>query len=161
MQDYKFDVNIENSCVNDIINGTRYNLVHNSYVLNGNMYAVMDIGKLKDSQDDSVLILTHHKNENITQLKFNEEIKRISLLIETKYNKGQSSFSGALVTKNKTIISNVGNSSIYTYKDNNLIRITKEQTLDNCILLDAVGNTKCEIVSNTIENNSYDMLLLF
>ncbi|MDE5586900.1 MAG: hypothetical protein K2I72_00850 [Bacilli bacterium] len=48
-----------NSCVMDILDGTQLKNQRTSYLVDGNLYATQDIGKVRGNQEDSVLIMSH------------------------------------------------------------------------------------------------------
>ena len=51
-----------NKCLTDVMNGAQLQNQHNSYGLDGTLFASQDIGKKRSNQEDSVLILTHPDN---------------------------------------------------------------------------------------------------
>lgn len=56
-----------NRCLREVINGTQIQYEHNSYRLDGTLFATQDIGKRKPNQEDSVIIMLHPFNN---QFKF-------------------------------------------------------------------------------------------
>lgn len=57
-----------NKCRLEVINGFQLRKDNSSYSLSGDMFAFSSIGKQKDRQEDSVLILNHPKNSNFKLL---------------------------------------------------------------------------------------------
>ena len=57
-----------NKCKQDILSGNQIKNHHNEYALDGNMYAINDVGKKRTNQEDSVLILTHPSNKDFKLL---------------------------------------------------------------------------------------------
>lgn len=51
-----------NKCLADVMSGAQLQNQHNSYGLDGTLFASQDIGKKRTNQEDSVLILTHPDN---------------------------------------------------------------------------------------------------
>ena len=51
-----------NKCLADVMSGAQLKNQHNSYGLDGTLFASQDIGKKRTNQEDSVLILTHPDN---------------------------------------------------------------------------------------------------
>lgn len=123
--------------------------------------------------------------ENIEELKhlMNIELKRISELVNKKY-KGQSGATvvSAIIGKDDTLITNIGDSRAYALKDRKLKQITEDESLvqtfynngdieqkddmrfhksSNIVfqILGTDGNVVPQFI--TLKNNEYDKLLLF
>lgn len=62
------DINIRQSTVanarEDILNGSQLKNSRNEYSLGTNLFAVSDVGRKRENQEDAVLILTHPKNKD-------------------------------------------------------------------------------------------------
>lgn len=153
-----------NKCLLDILDGKQLKNCHNEYALDGTLFATQDIGKRRENQEDSVVIMTHPLNPEfkliavadgmggvdkgeeassytikrvaewftnlpveyynkpeIVSTEFSSIIKEISnTLVSNNYRQGIKSgttFTGAIVTENKTVINHVGDSRAYTIKD--------------------------------------------
>ena len=52
-----------NRCLREIRDNTQVKYSRNEYALDGTLYATQDVGKRRNNQEDSVLILTHPDNE--------------------------------------------------------------------------------------------------
>ena len=57
-----------NNCLVDILNGCQFNNKHNDYALNGELFATQDVGKERDNQEDSVIIMVHPNNPDFKLL---------------------------------------------------------------------------------------------
>lgn len=226
-----------NICQREIIYGRQVQNKHNEYELGRTLYASQDIGRRRNNQEDSVLILEHQGNPNFKLLavadgmggldagevastytlqrlsawfnclsedfynypdqlqeQLEKELKHISkdlykhLGSSRKKLVGGSTFTGAIVTREKTVIANVGDSRAYTLLDGEIRLETEDESYVWSELLkeknakhptiEEVDNlrfaehnniiTKCigdkdlgTIQSKIIDNDSYDLLLIF
>jgi len=65
---YQVNHRVRNKCVEDVLNGSQLKSKHNDYVLDGTLFASQDIGKKRENQEDSTVILNHPQNENFKML---------------------------------------------------------------------------------------------
>lgn len=224
-----------NQCLHEVLNGSQLKHKHNEYGLSGTLFATQDIGKRRNNQEDSVLILEHPENKDFkllavadgmggielgdkasayttqqiarwfnslpadlyyfpaeVQQQLNKKIAQISNEIYKEYNEDfrharcGTTLVTSIVTKEYTINSSVGDSRIYTLKDNKLQLITRDESAvwppavsakqmkddelddlrfvrNNNEILTFVGLKKeaNHIQTSVIPNSSYDKLLLF
>ena len=61
----KLNVNYEsvNRCLREVVAGTQVKYAHSEYALDGTLFATQDVGRKRDNQEDSVIILTHPDND--------------------------------------------------------------------------------------------------
>lgn len=71
------------------------------------------------------LIEDSFENEVQLQKDFNKKLSDINFKIKT----GSTTFSGAIITDKYTIVTSIGDSRIYGYKDGRLYRLTKDQSV--------------------------------
>lgn len=57
-----------NKCKEDILSGSQIKQYRSEYELDGSLYAVSDVGKVRANQEDSVLILTHPDNSEFKMM---------------------------------------------------------------------------------------------
>ena len=222
-----FERNI-NKSKNDILNGSQLRKENVNYSLGTNMFASSDIGNFKSTQEDSVLLLTHPKNNKFKMLvvadglgskpnagkasryvcqmmlkwfekldkdfyqkhfknlveEFNDKLVRVNKRL-CEFEDGRSTtFVGAIVGKEKTIIISVGDSRAYISKNGSLTQVSRDDSLvqeylengeikdknDARFHIHANKITKClgikdkdlQFYSNmyVINNDDYDKLLL-
>lgn len=53
-----------NRCVREILSGAQVAHRHNEYAIDGNLFATQDVGKKRNHQEDSTLIMTHPRNKD-------------------------------------------------------------------------------------------------
>ncbi len=223
-----------NQCLSDIMSGAQLKNKRNEYGLSGDLFASQDIGKRRNNQEDSVLILNHPDNDEFKflavadgmggvelgdkasqytmqqlanwfrelpadafyyplelQEALNKKIAEISNYIYITYNEPYNSIqagttlSAAIVTSEKTIVSTIGDSRVYTTNQNRLNLISHDESavwppkrkeditskeLDeirfnrrNNEILRCIGDRMDYRTVQTLitPNNSYDRLLLF
>lgn len=136
-----------------------------------------------------VLPTSLYNEPSALQELFNQKLAQISKEIYNEYNNPRkvnagTTFTGAIVTSNKTIISTVGNSRAYTLGDNGINLVTRDESLvwpknqsaaelgfdfiddirfnklsnkiTNCVGIEELENVQCY----QLPNDSYDKLLL-
>lgn len=123
------------------------------------------------------------KFEDMKELKSNLIVMLYDVLNDLKFNSGAATLSAAIVGENETIIVNIGDSRIYTYKNGNL----KQETIDDSeveflyheevipsrelmrfhkksnVITQAIDFNHTHYFPRTkiIDNNSYDRLFAF
>jgi protein phosphatase len=130
------------------------------------------------------------------QLVFTNELKKISkelysyLGSSKKQLVGGTTFTGAIITENQTVIASVGDSRAYTAKDNQINLVTKDESVvwfelakekekeskeltqedidnlrfapKNNLILRCIGDKELNYIQSTLlDNNSYNQLLIF
>lgn len=80
------------------------------------------------SMEFDMLPVKYYENIELIKEHFSSAISKINETI-IKNNLGQTTLSMAIVLKNKTIIFNIGDSRIYTYKKNRLKQETRDDSL--------------------------------
>ena len=161
-----------NRCKEDIILGKQIKLMHSEYSLGNTMYAVQDVGKRRNNQEDSVLILEHPLNNDFKLLAVSDGVggnvggelasshivAKLSSWFENLnpnlYNdieqvktslnnmlphilndleapdEASATLSAVIVGKDNTLITNIGDSRVYSMKNQ---KITQE-TIDDSIV---------------------------
>ncbi len=64
IESINFNANAVNQCVREIVSGAQVQHRHNEYAVSGSLYATQDVGRRRDNQEDSTLIMTHPRNED-------------------------------------------------------------------------------------------------
>lgn len=161
-----------NRCKEDIILGKQIKLMHSEYSLGDTMYATQDVGKRRNNQEDSVIILEHPLNndfkllavsdgvggnaggelasshivaklaswfENLNPNLYNdiEQVKTslnnmlLYILKDLEAPKEASAtLSAVIIGKDKTLITNIGDSRVYSMKNQKII----QETIDDSIV---------------------------
>ncbi|MGN0993251.1 MAG: PP2C family protein-serine/threonine phosphatase [Bacilli bacterium] len=212
-----------NRCKEDIILGKQIKLMHSEYSLGNTMYAVQDVGKRRNNQEDSVLILEHPLNndfkllavsdgvggnaggelasshivakltnwfENLNpnlynnidqvQTSLDDMLPHILKDLEAP-NEASATLSAVIIGKDKTLITNIGDSRVYSMKNQKIIQETiddslvqkmfETKTIPNKELMRF--NKRSNIITNSIkksqeaiepsysiiENTSYDRII--
>ncbi len=221
-----------NSCILDILDGTQLKNQRTSYLIDGNLSAAQDIGKIRTNQEDSVLIMSHPElpefkflavsdgmggveygekasNYTVKKLsewfsslpkhfyydstlvaeKLNDKIQEISQEIYSTFNQERlcsgATLVTAVVTKEDTLISNIGDSRAYVVNESDITLITEDESMaylfrkqkgeieqsilddlrfarNGSVILRCMGMENVgEPQFYSISNHSYDKLLLF
>lgn len=161
-----------NRCKEDIILGKQIKLMHSEYSLGDTMYATQDVGKRRNNQEDSVIILEHPLNndfkllavsdgvggnaggelasshivakltswfENLNPNLYNDiEQVKTSLNNMLPYilkdleapKEASATLSAVIIGKDKTLITNIGDSRVYSMKNQKII----QETIDDSIV---------------------------
>ena len=150
-----------NNCKEEVINKLQLQKTHVEYTLGKSLSATSDVGKLREKQEDSVIIAEHPENEELKliavsdgvggyssgEIVSNHIIKKLTLWFENlslkdfqdmkelksqifvflysilddlPFNPGAATLSCAIIGEKETLITNVGDSRIYTYKEGKL-----------------------------------------
>lgn len=159
-----------NRCKEDIFTGKQIKLRHSDYKLGKTMFASQDVGKQRNNQEDSVLILKHPLNQDFKLLavsdgvggyyggeqasrhivaKLTEWFENLNPNIDKNMEKVQSSLnnmlphilddlnnapreaaatlSAVIIGKDKTLITNIGDSRVYSMKNGKI----NQETIDD------------------------------
>lgn len=160
-----------NKCIDDIFTGKQISVQHSDYTVGENLFATQDVGKKRNNQEDSILIMEHSKNKDFKLLavadgmggedagelvsrhivaKLTEWFENIDPRAYTNMNYVEQSLnqmlpnilndlnnvpkqagatlSCAIVGQDQTLITNIGDSRVYTMKDNNLTQQTEDDS---------------------------------
>lgn len=161
-----------NRCKEDIILGKQIKLMHSEYSLGDTMYATQDVGKRRNNQEDSVIILEHPLNNDFKLLAVSDGVggnvggelasshivAKLSSWFENLnpnlYNdieqvktslnnmlphilndleapdEASATLSAVIIGKDKTLITNIGDSRVYSMKNQKII----QETIDDSIV---------------------------
>ncbi len=180
----KVYTNSINKCFEDVATGVQIKLMHTNYQIDNDLFATSDIGKSRNNQQDSVLIMNHPLNHDFKLLavsdgvggsqggelvsnhllkklgiwfqnlepksyenleKIKEPLNNILKIILQDKNlpkNAAATLSLVIVGKNNTLITNIGDSGVYTMKDDSINKETKDDSYVQ--LLFDNGNIKSE-----------------
>lgn len=68
INDLKINARAVNKCLQEVINGLQITHARNEYALEGTLFATQDVGKKRENQEDSTLIMVHPSNHNFKLL---------------------------------------------------------------------------------------------
>lgn len=158
-----------NNCREEILNKTSLKRTHAEYNVGKTLSATTDIGKYRNQQEDSVIILEHPENEDfkligvsdgvggfkegdlasnhivkklifwfeslnlklfedINSLKENLREMVLNIMEDSNIFHGEATLSMAIIGKNETLIVNIGDSRIYTFKNGELMQQTRDDS---------------------------------
>ncbi len=119
-----------------------------------------------------------YENSKALQKEYIEELRKINQKIYSRLHRdGGTTFVGAIVAENETVMVNIGDSRGYMLSDGKLIQITKDQTPTELIyripkeeqrfhyksneVIEFLGDKEVYPNSYIIDNELYDAILLF
>lgn len=171
LNNIKTPTNQLNKCREDILSGKQITLKNSKYMLGKTMTATQNIGKKRENQEDSALILEHPQNKDFKilaisdgmggslsgELASNTILKKLIIWfenlnpnlytnlkeVENELSKllptilknenlptsAGATLSAFIIGKNNTLIINIGDSRVYTIKDNKINQETKDDSL--------------------------------